>query len=63
LNQIIPIHFKLLLLILTQSFIKWLEPFQELIGEKIGFFYSIVQMKIIFKKLGMPSSFYSEEAA
>ncbi|HQD11052.1 MAG TPA: hypothetical protein PLQ65_15380 [Flavihumibacter sp.] len=42
---------------------KWMEPFQEQIGERIGFFYSIVQVKIIFEKLGMPGSFFSEQAA
>lgn len=42
---------------------KWMEPFQEQIGERIGFFYSIVQVRIIFEKLGMPGSFFSEQAA
>lgn len=42
---------------------KWMEPFQEQIGERIGFFYSIVQVKIIFEKLGMPGSFFNEQAA
>jgi response regulator of citrate/malate metabolism len=46
-----------------KTFRKWLEPFQELIGERIGFFYSIVQVKIIFEKLGMPGSYYQEQAA
>jgi response regulator of citrate/malate metabolism len=42
---------------------KWLEPFQELIGQRNGFFYTIVQVKIIFDKLGLPGSFYSDQAA
>lgn len=46
-----------------KTFRKWLEPFQELIGERNGFFYSIIQVKIIFDKLGMPGSFYSDQAA
>jgi response regulator of citrate/malate metabolism len=46
-----------------KTFRKWLEPFQEQIGERNGFFYSIVQVKIIFERLGMPGSFYSDQAA
>jgi hypothetical protein len=33
---------------------KWLRPFETEIGEKLGYFYTIAQVKIIFKKLGTP---------
>jgi hypothetical protein len=46
-----------------KTFRKWLEPFQELIGERNGFFYTIIQVKIIFEKLGLPGCFLSEQAA
>ncbi len=32
----------------------WLEKHQEAIGEKIGRFYTALQVKLIFKKLGLP---------
>jgi response regulator of citrate/malate metabolism len=46
-----------------KTFRRWLDPFQEQIGKRNGFFYSIVQVKIIFDKLGIPGSFYNEQAA
>lgn len=36
---------------------KWINPFSELIGEKNGRYYSVVQVKIIFDKLGVPCRF------
>jgi hypothetical protein len=40
---------------------KWLQPFEIEIGEKIGRFYSIRQVEIIFDKLGYP--YIIQEAA
>lgn len=37
-----------------KTLIKWLQPFADEIGERIGRFYNIVQVRIIFKKLGIP---------
>ncbi|HEY6914610.1 MAG TPA: hypothetical protein VI413_08040 [Paludibacter sp.] len=39
---------------------KWIKPFEKEIGEKIGYFYTIAQVKIIFEKLGTPGDFISE---
>ena len=38
-----------------KTFLKWLNPFQSLIGKRIGYYYSIIQVRIIFKKLLHPS--------
>jgi hypothetical protein len=35
---------------------RWLKPFEEEIGAKNGHFYSVRQVKIIFRCLGMPSA-------
>jgi uncharacterized protein YjcR len=32
----------------------WLKPFEIDLGEKIGNYYNIAQVKIIFLKLGVP---------
>ena len=34
---------------------KWMKPFDAIIGEKMGRYYTITQVKIIFEKLGLPS--------
>jgi hypothetical protein len=39
---------------------KWMKPFTEEIGERRGRFYSILQVRIIIEKLGIP---YTMEAA
>ena len=33
---------------------KWIKPFENAVGEKNGYFYSIAQVKMIFEKLGAP---------
>lgn len=33
---------------------KWIRPFENEVGTKIGYFYTVVQVKIIFEKLGIP---------
>lgn len=35
---------------------KWLKPFEEQIGEKQGRYFQIPQVKIIFKKLDLPTN-------
>lgn len=37
-----------------RTFNKWIEPHSHEIGEKVGNFYNIVQVEIIFKRLGIP---------
>jgi hypothetical protein len=34
---------------------KWLLPFQDKIGKKVGWYYSVNQVKIIFQCLGLPN--------
>jgi hypothetical protein len=34
---------------------KWLLPFEEKIGEKVGWYYSVNQEKVIFQSLGLPN--------
>jgi hypothetical protein len=34
----------------------WIIPHEETIGNKIGRLYTALQVKIIFEKLGLPSS-------
>jgi hypothetical protein len=36
---------------------KWIKPFIIEIGEKNGRYYSVVQVKVIFDKLGVPCKF------
>lgn len=33
---------------------KWLAPFENEIGERIGYFYNPRQVRVIFEKLGPP---------
>lgn len=37
-----------------RTFKRWIEPFADEIGERIGNFFSIRQVAIIFEKLGCP---------
>lgn len=37
-----------------QTFRNWLMPFKEEIGERIGHFYTVRLVKVIFEKLGVP---------
>jgi hypothetical protein len=39
-------------------FRKHLEPIKEAIGKKVGYFYTIRQILIIFDKLGPPSNIH-----
>ena len=39
------------------TMLRWLEPFENEIGEKHGRFYNVKQVQTIFEKLGVPSSF------
>ncbi len=36
------------------TLLEWLRPFKEEIGPRAGNFYTIAQVKIIFKKLDLP---------
>lgn len=37
-----------------RTFNKWIEPFSQEIGTKVGHYYNINQVEIIFKRLGTP---------
>ena len=37
-----------------KTFKKWLRPFQELLGVRVGWYYSVRQVEVIFYKLGVP---------
>lgn len=39
---------------------RWLKPHQSRIGKRIGWYYNIRQMEIIFEVLGMPNCFDDE---
>lgn len=38
-----------------RTFKKWLVPYEAEIGKRIGRYYSIFQVKLIFDRLGLPS--------
>jgi len=38
-----------------RTFKKWLQPFEKEVGKKVGRYYTIPQVKIIFEKLSLPS--------
>lgn len=40
--------------ITTKTFLKWILPFKEQIGQKIGWYYNIRQVNVIFENLGRP---------
>ena len=40
--------------ITDKTFLKWLEPFKEPIGKKIGWYFNIRQVEVIFEKIGWP---------
>lgn len=42
--------------ITDKTFKKWIEPFENELGEKKGRYYNIHQVKMIFDKLGMPET-------
>lgn len=37
-----------------KTFLKWLAPFRQQLGSKTGRYYSVLQVEIIFLKLGIP---------
>ena len=39
---------------------KWIAPFSKDIGEKVGRYYNVNQVKIIFEKLGLPGDYELE---
>jgi hypothetical protein len=41
-------------LVQRKTMLKWIKPFEHLIGEKIGRIYRPEQVKIIFEKLELP---------
>lgn len=40
--------------ITEKTMLKWLQPFQQEIGEKVGWYFNVRQVEIIFEKLGWP---------
>ena len=40
--------------ITSKTFLKWISPFKEAIGQKIGWYYNIRQVNVIFENLGRP---------
>lgn len=40
---------------------KWLKPHKERIGERIGYYYNIDQVKVIFQLLSLPFDLTFEE--
>ena len=46
----------------VKTFHRWLRPFAEEIGARNGRYFSVLQVQIILKRLGMPVKYYSEES-
>lgn len=44
-----------------KTFKKWLRPHKEQIGDKIGYYYNIDQVKTIFRILSLPFEFTFED--
>lgn len=44
-----------------RTFKKWLKPFDTEIGKKVGRYYNIPQVRIIFRKLDLPCAIGAEE--
>ncbi len=40
-----------------RTFKKWIKPFEEEIGERLGWYYTTRQVRIIFQKLDLPETF------
>ena len=40
---------------------KWIEPFEPEIGRKQGRYYTVLQVKMIFEKLGVPGKILQED--
>jgi len=38
----------------NKTFLNWIKPFAEEIGERRGRYFSVIQVQIIFNKLGIP---------
>lgn len=38
----------------VRTFRSWLVPFHEELDKRIGHFYSVIQVTVIYKKLGIP---------
>jgi len=47
----------------ARTLTKWLAPFEEQLGKRIGYFYTIPQVKKIFSNLGLPYTINDEGAA
>ncbi|HTA27886.1 MAG TPA: hypothetical protein VK809_08860 [Bacteroidia bacterium] len=43
------------------TLLNWLKPFQAEIGERIGYYYTIPQVEIIFKNLDLPSIYKKQD--
>ncbi len=44
------------------TFLKWLKPFRNEIGEKKGHFFSVKQIEIIVQKLGLPGKMLGKQS-
>lgn len=44
----------------AKTFKKWLLPFEKEIGKRMGYYYTIPQVRKIFSFLGFPAVFYEE---
>ncbi len=40
-----------------KTFMRWVKPFEEIIGERNGRYYTINQVKVIIDKLGIPEDY------
>lgn len=46
----------------TRTLRRWLKPFQKEIGPRIGHYYRIQQVKVIFSRLDLPAKVASNDS-
>lgn len=43
------------------TFYKWIEPFKTELGKKLGWYWTIPQVRLIFQKLDVPAPYFNPE--
>lgn len=45
-----------------RTFVKWIKPFAAEIGKRKGHIYTVMQVEIIFEKLGLPGRLFDDKS-